>query len=103
MENLEGDPLMQLQDKISLIYFDQSYNMQHVAIYNQESCAKCKEKHCLTICPTGVFKWDCLVDSPIVVEYRQCVECGACRLVCQFDNIQFFYPPDGKGVIFREG
>ena len=94
---------MQLQDKISLIKFDPSDTMQHVAIYNQHSCTNCEEKHCLTICPTDVFKWDCHTDSPIVVEYKQCVECGACRLACQFDNILFFYPPGGKGVSFREG
>jgi ferredoxin like protein len=94
---------MQLQNKISLIHFNPSDNMQHVAVHNQASCTKCKEKQCLTICPTGVFKWDCLDDSPIMVEYKQCVECGACRLVCQFDNILFSYPPGGKGVIFLEG
>jgi ferredoxin like protein len=94
---------MQLQDKIALIDFTPDDNTQHIAIENQECCTSCKEKHCLTICPTSVFKWDCLHDSPIIVYYKQCVECGACRLVCQFDNILFNYPPGGKGVMFREG
>ncbi len=94
---------MQLQYKISLIYFDPDDNTQHVTIQNQEHCTECKEKHCLTLCPTGVFKWDCQIDSPIMVYYKQCIECGACRLVCKFDNILFDYPSGGKGVVFREG
>lgn len=94
---------MQLQDKITLIQFNPDDSNQHVIIKSQEQCIECKEKQCLNICPTGVFKWDCQADSPIMVYYKQCIECGACRLVCQLDNILFSYPSGGKGVIYREG
>ncbi|SMC55783.1 ferredoxin family protein [Sporomusa malonica] len=94
---------MQLQDKIALIDFNPDDNRQHVAVYKQEQCDVCKEKQCLNICPTGVFKWDYQLGSPILVYYKQCVECGACRLACQFNNIIFAYPSGGFGVAYREG
>jgi Ferredoxin-like protein len=94
---------MQLEDKIVLINFNPDNDFQHVAVQDQEQCNKCIEKHCLTICPSGVFKWDYQPDSPIMVYYKQCIECGACRLACQFDNIQFTYPVGGMGVTYREG
>ena len=100
---MEGDSLMQLQDKIMLIHFNPDNSIQHVAVQNQEHCSTCEEKQCLTICPTGVFKWDCRSGSPILVHYQQCVECGACRLICRFDNILFDYPPGGMGVAYWEG
>lgn len=94
---------MQLQDKIALIQFSPDDVHQHVAVLKEEQCSECQEKPCLSICPTGVFKWDYQQGNPLQVYYKQCVECGACRLVCQFDNIRFTYPSNGLGVAYREG
>ncbi|MDF2568905.1 MAG: hypothetical protein K0R55_509 [Sporomusa sp.] len=94
---------MILDDKIGLICFNPDDSHQHVAVASQEQCCNCEAKQCLTICPTGVFKWDYQPGSPILVYYKQCVECGACRLACQEDNIIFDYPRGGCGVAYREG
>ncbi|HWR08712.1 ferredoxin family protein [Sporomusa sp.] len=94
---------MKLQDKILLIQFNPDDDHQHVAVRDQEQCTRCEAKQCLNICPTSVFKWDYQLGSPIMVYYKQCVECGACRLACGFDNIIFMYPSGGLGVAYREG
>lgn len=103
MESIEGDSLMQMQDKIGLLQFNPDDTYQHIVISDPEQCMKCLEKHCLNICPTDVFKWDYQSDSPILVYYKQCVECGACRLACPFQNVVFNYPQNGLGVTFKEG
>lgn len=94
---------MELQAKIALIHFSPDDNTQHIAVQNQKYCLDCEEKQCLNLCPTNVFKWDGQPGSPIIVYYKQCVECGACRLACQFDNILFSYPSGGMGVAYWEG
>ncbi len=94
---------MQLQDKIALIQFNPDYSKPHIAVEKQAVCSTCKAKQCLSICPAGVFKWDCQPGSPIAVLYEQCVECGACRLACPFTNIQFSYPTGGMGVAYQQG
>lgn len=102
MENVEGDTMrIQLTDKIKLIHFRPDHNWQHVILTNTEDCRQCQDKACLSLCPSGVFVQDCDEVDHILVLYKQCVECGACRLICK--NIEFFYPRGGFGVAFKEG
>ncbi len=59
----------------------------------------CSGKNCIYICPVGLFT---LSGSGIIFHQEgPCLECGACRLVC--DNITFDYPPAGEGVLHRYG
>lgn len=71
-----------------------------VQIIEQENCVKeCDEKPCLYVCPVGLFVEQ---GGEVVFDGSNiCLECGACRLVC--DNIRFDYPPGGRGVIYRFG
>lgn len=76
---------------------------QHVKIIDQEICRSCECKNCLLICPSGVFQWDYVPEHSVLVYYRQCIECGACRLACPPNNIALCYPNGGYGVMFKEG
>jgi len=77
---------------------------QHVSINDPQLCKSCNCTTCLTICPSGVFKWSFQdEESPITVLYKQCIECGACRLICPHNNIHFEYPNGGYGVMFHDG
>lgn len=79
-------------------------DFQHVSINDPQLCKICNCMTCLTICPSGVFKWSFQNEQqPISVLYKQCIECGACRLVCPQSNIHFQYPHGGYGVMFRDG
>lgn len=92
-----------LEDAVKLIDFKPDDTWQHVIIADQSRCRECKGKECLKICPSGVFRWTYIPADPILVFYRQCLECGACRLVCPAATIKFSYPRGGFGVMFRDG
>ncbi|HAK74761.1 MAG TPA: 4Fe-4S ferredoxin [Sporomusaceae bacterium] len=91
-----------LYTKINSLHFEPDDSWQHVIIGDQNICKDCQSKACLTICPTEVFLWNHADNTPIGVLYKQCIECGACRLVCPFKNIEFCYPKGGYGVMYTE-
>nr|WP_312334961.1 4Fe-4S dicluster domain-containing protein [Anaerospora hongkongensis] len=91
-----------LQEKINSLQFKPDDAWQHVIIADQKRCKNCPTQACLTICPTGVFRWNYADTSPISVLYKQCIECGACRLACPCKNIEFLYPKGSYGVIYTE-
>ena len=95
--------LSKLQAKVKLISYKPDNCWQHVIITDQARCQQCPTKSCLTICPTGVFTWNYVNGDPIQIFYKQCLECGVCRLICPVNNIDFSYPHGGFGVMFREG
>lgn len=92
-----------LESEVHLIHFQPDNEWQHVIITDQELCRHCRNKPCLTICPSGVFAWNNCKCDPILVFYKQCVECGACRLICPHENIAFKFPCGGYGVAYRQG
>ena len=69
-------------------------------VLNQEICAKCKEKTCTYICPADVYNLDKLSGS-IIIQYENCLECGACRIACPKKNIEWHYPSSGCGVVYK--
>ena len=68
----------------------------------QELCRRCDEKFCTTICPANVYEWDNLAQK-LIVNYENCLECGACRIACQKCSIGWEYPKGTKGVTFKQG
>ena len=58
------------------------------------------EKPCLYICPVQNYV---IVDDKLVFSWQGCVECGACRIACPHDAIEWEYPRGGFGVCFRYG
>ncbi|HMM20497.1 MAG TPA: 4Fe-4S dicluster domain-containing protein [Selenomonadales bacterium] len=95
--------MKEMEARLATLEFRPDDDWQHVAVIDQETCRNCELKNCLLICPSGVFRWNYVPDDPVLVFYRQCVECGACRLVCPKNNIALSFPHGGYGVIYREG
>ncbi|MHC1631324.1 MAG: DUF362 domain-containing protein [Methanotrichaceae archaeon] len=46
-------------------------------IKDDDECIHCGA--CISICPTGTFKFE---DSKVVADSRKCVQCGACVTAC---------------------
>lgn len=71
-----------------------------VEITDGEKCIDtCGDFVCLYVCPAGLFE-----EQNGSISFNSsgiCLECGACRLVC--DNIIFRFPAGGQGVIHRFG
>jgi ferredoxin like protein len=89
--------------KVRLLEFSPDDDWQHVVITDPGRCQDCRYKPCLNICPSGVFRRTGRPAEPVAVLYRQCIECGACRLACGEENISFAYPQGGHGVVFHQG
>ncbi len=87
-----------IQNKLATVKYNCSNNCH--LVLNQSKCYKCKNKVCTYICPAGVYSLD-LNTNEIVVQYENCLECGACRIACPKNAIDWNYPPAGCGVILK--
>lgn len=72
--------------------------ISHLTIKDPAVCEKCEDKSCTNLCPAHVYEWK---DEQIVVGYEGCLECGACRIACSHDNIDWKFPRGGFGIQFR--
>ena len=57
---------------------------------------------CTTVCPAKVYEWEG-AHKKIIVNYENCIECGACRMLCPFLNIDCDWPRGGFGVAYKYG
>ena len=64
--------------------------------------ALCPDRPCATVCPAKVYEWE-PAHKKIIVNYENCIECGACRMLCPFDNIRCDWPAGGMGVKYKYG
>ncbi|AZO93612.1 4Fe-4S ferredoxin [Iocasia frigidifontis] len=71
----------------------------HIHIKEKDPClSNCENKPCTYYCPTRVFSWS---NKEIKVDYKRCIECGACPWGCPYDNIKWSFPPGGYGVNYE--
>jgi len=89
-----------VQEKLSTTRFVRHAD-SHLSVRLQETCGRCILRPCVDVCPAGVYSW--CEDSGLSVAYENCLECGSCKIVCEFDNIEWNYPPGGFGVDYRWG
>lgn len=91
-----------VEEKLGLLTFKNDHQ-SHISIPNPSVCVeKCKEKPCTKICPARVYDWD-ESGKKIIVGYENCIECGAARMLCPFDNIRWDPPRGGFGVSYKYG
>ena len=65
-------------------------------------CRNCKHKPCINTCPAGVYEW-LEEEQKLLVKHENCLECGACRIVCEKKSLKWEYPKGTKGVTFKCG
>ncbi len=76
--------------------------VSHLTIGDPDRCLACAGKECVAICPAGTYSWSA-EPGRVVVAFENCLECGACRLVCPHGNIGWRYPMGGFGICYRYG
>lgn len=91
---------MSLDDKLFKVKYV-SDNISHLTC-EQKKCKNCKEKSCTFVCPANVWQWDD-EKQEMTINYENCLECGACRIACNKQNIEWRYPNGNKGVTFKQG
>ena len=69
---------------------------------NQEDCLNCPDRPCTYVCPANVYEWD-EEQGKLLVGFENCLECGACRIVCTAQTLVWKYPKSGYGVTFKYG
>jgi len=99
MSDIKGNP-QNLDDKLASVKYNPS-EKSHL-IPNPEDCQRCKDKPCLAFCPAHVYEWD-EEGEKLLVGYENCLECGACRIGCTYQSIEWEYPEGGCGVTFKFG
>ncbi len=69
---------------------------------DNELCKSCKNRVCETVCPAKVYEWN-EAEQKLNVNFENCLECGACRIACPKNAIDWRYPRGDKGVSFKQG
>ena len=73
----------------------------HLVVCDQLVCRRCILRPCVNVCPGGVYHYS--EAEALSVAYENCLECGTCRIVCEFENIDWSYPSGGFGVAYSHG
>jgi ferredoxin like protein len=97
---MSGKNSLTVDEKLALVSFDLDRNA-HITV-KKELCKACATRPCLIICAAENYKWDKERDA-LIFNHEGCLECGACRIICPRDAIDWSYPQGGYGVRFRFG
>ena len=84
-----------IEEKLFVIRFKPDVE-SHIKT-NPDICITCKGKECTKFCPANVFQWS--IDDELMVAYESCLECGACKIGCPYECIEYSHPKAGYGVI----
>lgn len=95
-----------IEEKLGKLTFKADHEKAHIKLRDDSAkspCVKkCKDRPCTVICPAKVYAWE-EAQKKIIVSYENCIECGACRMICPFDNIDCHWPRGGFGVQYKFG
>ncbi len=91
---------MVLEDKLFTVKY-QPDTISHLNPDN-EKCKTCDLRACTTVCPANVYEWNENLQK-LVVNFENCLECGACRIACSKQCLKWEYPKGTKGVTFKLG
>ena len=96
---------MTVETKLGLLEYKKSPEA-HISLVNSGVDAPCvtvcRDKPCAAVCPAKVYTWE-ERQKKILVAYEDCIECGACRMLCPFDNIRCDWPNGSFGVKYKYG
>lgn len=85
-----------IEEKLFISRF-RPYTESHIKT-NQDICNICPNKECTKFCPANVFAWS-EIDERLIIGYENCLECGACKMGCPFEAIEYSNPKPGYGVL----
>lgn len=74
----------------------------HIRIRDPAVCAaQCALQPCATCCPAGCYRVE---GRQVTLTTDGCLECGACRIVCDIHrNLDWEYPRGGYGIQYKFG
>lgn len=94
-KNKKQEKSTSLVDKLFVTKFKPDFK-SHISV-NNDICRTCVGKECTKFCPSNVFTWN-TEDEKLIIAYENCLECGACKSGCPYENVDFRNPNPGYGV-----
>ena len=95
-------PKANVEEKLGFLTYKADHH-SHITIPDTSICEKkCHDKPCTTGCPAQVYNWE-QAQKKMIVSFENCIECGACRMLCPVDNISCEWPRGGFGVQYKLG
>lgn len=91
-----------LADKLGTVKYNTDESGSHLRARSAEVCLGCEGKPCIAGCCAEVYRWDDEKQA-LEIAYENCLECGACHIICPYDNIDWSYPCGGFGVAYKYG
>ncbi len=73
---------------------------KHISI-NREICKDCAKRYCLYVCPAQTYTLN--KENEIELDTDGCLECGACKIACLRNAVDWNYPRGGFGVQYKYG
>lgn len=92
---------MKLEDKLFLVTFTPDTE-SHLSVKDQAVCRRCTDKPCISGCPADVWEHNEAKDE-VHAAFEGCLECGTCRIICPYANLEWRYPRGGFGVKYKFG
>jgi len=89
---------MNLDEKLFTVH-RKEHKGSHIRL-DHRLCGECSRRICLSVCPAGVYVWN-EAKKQVVIRHENCLECGACRVACEMDNIEWSNPAEGTGISYR--
>ena len=87
-----------ITEKLNLVRYNVDAEA-HIQV-KKSICQKCVHRACTSVCPAQCYEW---LDGELYFTHDGCLECGACKLICDAGAIDWDYPRGGFGVCFRFG
>jgi ferredoxin like protein len=87
-----------IEAKLSTVKYKPD-STSHLQAPGAEKCMECYERSCIYVCPAGVWSVD--EEGTCVIEYENCLECGACRIAC-VQGLEWKHPRGGLGIIYKQ-
>lgn len=91
---------MIIEDRLTQVRYVVDAQNPHILV-DSAICQNCSQKPCLYICPVQNYRLD--EEGHVTFSWEACVECGACRIICEAGAISWNYPRGGFGVCYRYG
>ncbi len=91
---------MIIEEKMKQVRYVVDAQNPHIVV-DSAICQNCSQKPCLYICPVQNYRLD--EEGRVTFSWEACVECGACRIACTREALEWDYPDGSYGISYRYG
>ena len=98
MSTAAGETRLSMDEKLFTVR-RKSLKESHIRV-DEQLCRECLRRACTYVCPAEVYVWN-EAENRLSIRYENCLECGACRVACGMDSIEWSNPLWGAGIAYK--